>query len=213
LWWRSGRSARSRMKFDFKGSGQRKLYDTHRLLGLGSLLFLLISVGTATAMSLPKQVRPILQMFSPIVRSPELVSGVAEGRSRIPVDEAMAIAQQRLPQGELRWVKVPNKPDGVYAVRFWQPGEPSNRFPKSYVWVDQYDGQVLAIRNGPQDSASDQILTWLYPLHSGEAFGLLGRSLVALLGLVPAILFFSGLLRWRSKTARLRANRQSSKTK
>lgn len=208
LWWRSGRTARSRLKFDLKGNGQRKLFDTHRLLGLGSLLLLLITIGTATAMSLPKQVRPVLELFSPIVRSPDPESGAAQGRARIPVDQAIAIAATRIPQGEVRWVRVPNKPEGVYAVRFWQPGEPSNRFPKSYVWVDQYDGQVLAIRNGPQDTASDRILTWFYPLHSGEAFGLLGRSVVALLGLVPAILFITGLLRWRSKNARLKAHRR-----
>jgi len=209
LWWRAGRSMRSRLRFDFSGPTQRKLFDTHRLVGLVSLVLLALSIGTATAMNLPRQVRPILTLFSPIEkRTPDPRSSAADGRARISVDRAMALARPHLSGGEIRWVKVPNKPDGAYAVRFWQPGEPGRRFPKSYVWIDQYDGRVLGIHNGPQESASSRILTWLYPLHSGEAFGLFGRIVVALLGLAPAALFVTGLLRWRDKRARLKSHRR-----
>lgn len=208
LWWRAGRSMRSRLRFDFKGPTQRKLFDTHRLIALVSSLLLLVSVGTATAMNLPKQFRPIISLLSPVEkRMPEPRSGEPHGRQRISVDDAMMLARPHLSGGEIRWVKVPNKPDGAYAIRFWQPGEPGRRFPKSYVWIDQYDGHVLRIHNGPQESASSQVLTWLYPLHSGEAFGLIGRIVVALLGLAPAVLFVTGLLRWRDKNARLKAHR------
>ncbi|WP_404478968.1 PepSY-associated TM helix domain-containing protein [Novosphingobium sp. BL-52-GroH] len=205
LWWRSGRSMRSRLSFRASGTGQRKLYDAHRLIGLASLLLLFISVLTAVAMSLPKHVRPMLAAVSPISRLSDTSSGSARGRPRMGIDRALAIARTAVPDGEVRWIRVPAKSEGAYIVRFWQPGEPSRRFPKSSVSIDQYDGRVLAIYRAPRGSISDGILLWLYPLHGGEAFGVAGRVIVALLGLVPAILFVTGLLRWRSKVARLAA--------
>jgi uncharacterized iron-regulated membrane protein len=42
-------------------------------------------------------------------------------------------------------------------------------------------------------------LNWLHPLHNGEAFGLTGRILVFLSGLLPLVLFITGFLRWRHK--------------
>lgn len=205
LWWRSGRTARSRLKYDRRGTGERKLYDFHRLLGLGSAVLLVVSVATATAMNLPDQFRPMLTAFSPMERLPDPQSGESENRKRISIDHAMAIARAELPDADIRWVQVPNSETAPYLIRFWQKGEPSFRFPKSYLWLDQYDGSVLAVRHGPQGTATNRILDWLYPLHSGQAFGLFGRFVVALLGLVPAILFVTGLIRWRRKSARLAA--------
>lgn len=208
LWWRSGRDLKTRLAYA-GGSTQRQLYDVHRLLGLGAGVLLSVLVLTATAMNLPKVVRPALAAVSPIsAPSKPPKSAPAEGRPRLTVDDAVAIARLRLPEAELRWVQVPNKANGAYGVRFWQKGEPNRRFPKTYVFVDQYSGQVLAVRDGLQGTASDHILTWLYPLHSGQAFGLIGRSIVALLGLTPTILLITGFLRWRAKrrsqAARLR---------
>ena len=205
LWWRSGRTARSRLKYNRTGTGERKLYDFHRLLGLGSAGLLLVTVTTAAAMTLPDLVRPVLTAFSPMEEMPDPVSGEANGRPRISVDNAIETVRKSFPKADVRWVQVPGPGTDPYTVRIWQPGEPSFRFPKSYVWIDQYDGRILDVHHGPQGTATDRILDWLYPLHSGQAFGTGGRLVIALLGLVPAILFVSGLIRWRRKSGRLRA--------
>lgn len=205
LWWQSGRTARSRFRFDRNGTGERKLYDFHRLLGIGSAALLVVSISTATAINLPDQVRSILTIFSPMEAMPTPQSQVAEGRERISVDAAITQAGVSLPHAHIRWIQMPGKQTDPYVVRFWQPGEPSYRFPKSYLWLDQYDGSVLAIHHGPQGTATDRILDWLYPLHSGQAFGLAGRAMIAMLGFVPAILFVTGLIRWRRKSLRLAA--------
>lgn len=207
LWWRSARSMCGRLTPAAQGTAQRKIFDAHRLLGLGASLFLLISLSTAAMMSLPQQVRPVISQFSPIEPLPKPQSQLpsADGRGRISVDRAITAAQARFPEGDIRWVKVPGRPSEAYTIRLRLPGDPDRRFPRSYVWVDQYSGHVLAVRDFRSISASDRILAWLYLLHSGEAFGLVGRGVVAMLGGVPAILFTTGLLRWRSKSARFGA--------
>ena len=205
LWWRSGRTARSRFRFDRNGTGERKLYDFHRLLGVGSAALLIVSVTTAAAINLPDQVRSILTIFSPMEAMPDPRSRAADGRERLSVDAVIAGASISLPQAHVRWIQMPAGETDPYVVRIWQPGEPSYRFPKSYLWLDQYDGSVLAVHHGPQGTATDRILDWLYPLHSGQAFGLAGRAVVALLGLVLALLFVTGVIRWRRKSVRLAA--------
>ncbi|NOS87863.1 MAG: PepSY domain-containing protein [Methylococcaceae bacterium] len=39
----------------------------------------------------------------------------------------------------------------------------------------------------------------MHPLHNGEIAGLFGRWVVFIGGLVPAILYVTGFMRWRQK--------------
>jgi uncharacterized iron-regulated membrane protein len=209
LWWRLGRSRAGRFTFDLKGLSPRHLYDQHRLLGLVTTVFLTIVLTTAVMMTLSKQVRPMLAAVSPITAQQKPQSKPLPGAARISIDRAVAIASARMPNAALTWVQVPNRPKGVFAVRFRQPGEPSRRFPRTYVWVDQFSGQVLGVQDGLSGTASDKILMWLYPLHGGEAFGVVGRIFIVLLGFAPAVLYVTGFVRWRQK-ARLKARRTAA---
>ena len=202
LWWRSGRSMRERLKYHRHGTGRRKIYDMHRLLGASSALLLMLALITGAALSLPDQVRPALADFSEVAPLPHPQSAPAQGRERIPLDRAMAIAREHLPGTDIRWITIPNEPRGPYVMSFWQEGEPDRRFPASQIYLDQYDGRVLAVYDSLDQSAGSRIVAWLYPLHRGEAFGLVGRAVVALFGLLPAILFTTGLLLYRSRAAR-----------
>lgn len=210
LWWRSGRNAAARLKYHANGTSERKIYDVHRLSGVVGAAFLLLILATAAAMSLPDQVKPILSSFSPIEKSPDPQSSPAEGRTRIPLDRALAIVRQRMPGVDIRWVQVPAEETAPYAIRFRDPGELNRRFPKSYVWLDQYDGRVLAVQRETQGTVSNRILNLFYPLHSGQALGIWGRALVALIGIFPLILFVTGVIRWRGKASRLAAYKRSS---
>ncbi len=49
----------------------------------------------------------------------------------------------------------------------------------------------------------DKFLSWLFPLHTGEAFGVGGRIFISLFGFVPLAFFVTGLVIWlklRKKT-------------
>jgi uncharacterized iron-regulated membrane protein len=54
------------------------------------------------------------------------------------------------------------------------------------VWIDPGTGAILAVRDTRQDSAGDRFMDWMHPLHNGEAFGLAGRVLACVGGLLPA---------------------------
>jgi uncharacterized iron-regulated membrane protein len=81
-----------------------------------------------------------------------------------------------------------------------QSDEEPNRT-KTYrnVGVDQYTGRVLHVQDRNRFTAGETFLEWLYPLHTGEAFGEASRALFLLIGLTPLMLYATGLLRWLQK--------------
>ena len=61
-----------------------------------------------------------------------------------------------------------------------------NRFPRTHLFIDQYSGRVLGVHDPKVDGFGDTVLNWLVPLHDGKAFGMIGRVVVMLLGLMPS---------------------------
>ncbi len=95
-------------------------------------------------------------------------------------------------------------PRGVWPVRSGQHGAPVNRFPRTHLYLDQYTGAVLATKDPKTDGTGDTILNWLVPLHDGKAFGMAGRVMVMILGLMPAVMFVTGFFRGNRSAYRVR---------
>ena len=64
------------------------------------------------------------------------------------------------------------------------------------VWLDQYSGAVLKVRDWRNFTAGDTFVAWLFPLHNGEAFGLTGRGIVCVTGFAPLVLYVTGIRMW-----------------
>lgn len=194
-WWpRSGGWARS-LAWKRAASQSRRLYDLHKWSGIVGIGVLLVVTATGVMLDLPDQTRAIAAIASPLAATPRPRTTPRPG-GFLPLDALVARAEAVLPDGALAWIETPADARGTLRVNLMAPGEPSRRFPRSNVWLDPYDGRVLAVRDERRDHAGDTMLAWLHPLHGGEAFGLAGRWLVFVSGLVPALLFVTGLWRW-----------------
>lgn len=198
LWWPAKGRLGKALTLKPHAAVQRRVYDLHTLPGAYGFALLAGVTLTGTLLGLPGQVRPTLAQVVSLFRQPQLRSTPA-GAPRIPVDAAVAAAMRRFPEARLAWIETPADAAGTYRINLAQAFEPSRRFPRTNVWVDQYSGHVLALRDPRHDSWGDVLLNWLHPLHNGEALGLPGRLLVFLGGLLPAALFATGVLRWRHK--------------
>jgi uncharacterized iron-regulated membrane protein len=64
------------------------------------------------------------------------------------------------------------------------------------VWIDRWSGQIRDVQNPQKFSSGQRFTTWMWPLHTGEAYGSTGKFLWFLGGLSPAILYVSGLWHW-----------------
>jgi uncharacterized iron-regulated membrane protein len=65
--------------------------------------------------------------------------------------------------------------------------------------LNRSTGELLQIIDSEHGSAGDKFMQWQWPLHSGQAFGWMGRILVFLSGLTCPLLFITGIIRWLQK--------------
>jgi uncharacterized iron-regulated membrane protein len=77
------------------------------------------------------------------------------------------------------------------------------------VWLSA-DGRLIRDRHETTGTATDKLLAWMFPLHSGMAFGLAGRIVIAASGLLIAVMIVTGLLIFSRKllARRLHAGRR-----
>lgn len=204
------RTLRHVLAFNARGSLLRRHYAWHRFIGFVSALVLFTSAISGLYLAFPEYVLTIVSFLS---HSPERSTekGVQSRLSAdIPsfnIDEAVGIAHRTFPEGELKLIGLPPDAHGVYRIVMRQPGEVRHSSGESQVWIDQYSGSVVKVRDWRTLGAGDTFVAWLFPLHNGEAFGLIGRIIVFTMGFAPTLLYVTAIRMWRVK----RAARQKQK--
>jgi uncharacterized iron-regulated membrane protein len=197
-WWPRG-SWRKALRYKGNAPASRKLRDIHKLSGLWGIGLLVILSVTGVMLELPKGSDTVLGgMFGPVDALPKPVSKSDQG-PQLRVATALLAARQALPHARIAWIEIPGAGDGTFRIRMQQPGDPSRRFPHSFVWIDQYGGQVLGVTDSAKSGRAAAINNWVHPLHDGSAAGVATRILTTLAGVVPLILLITGWLRWRRR--------------
>lgn len=184
-------------------AGRARLhYDVHRAGGLWFWPVLLILALSGVYLNLGQEIfRPTLALFTELTSPPDSAMPTRPNPAALPAldwDAALARAAQVLPGarlGEIRYTPA----TGVYRVGFHTEGDISTRYPGTLVYVAGESGRVLGVQRPNAGTAGDVILEWQFPLHSGQAFGLAGRALIALAGLAAAVLSVTGIVIWRRK--------------
>jgi uncharacterized iron-regulated membrane protein len=196
VWWPRG-SWRKALALKRGAPPLRTLRDWHKLIGLGSAIFLLLLSATGALLALPGEKEWLLaRLVAPMEPVPAPRSARSSGE-QVRVATALAAAQRALPGTRLGWIDVPGPGDGTFRIRAQVPGDPGRRFPYSYVFVDQYSGEVLAVHDARVGTAGSTVSNWIRPLHDASVGGLGTRILGVAVGLMPLTLFITGLLRWR----------------
>jgi uncharacterized iron-regulated membrane protein len=210
LWWpRRGKIGQA-LTINFRAGRTRLNFDLHRVSGLYVGLVLLVVSFSGISMIFPRYAQLMVRMFLPVSDAHRALKSMPQpGRSPIAPSRAIAAASSVFPDADLTSIDLPSMgPEGAYVVRLRQPGEVRKSGGASVVWVDQYRGDILHIRNPRTMSAGDRFLLWQFPLHNGEAFGLPGRIVILLSGLSLPLLYVTGLsIWWRKHQARTRVRR------
>lgn len=198
-----------------RGAGRARFeFDLHRAAGLWLWGVMAVLAFSAVYFNLRKEIFvPAVSLFSPVTPQPLDALGKRQAPPSPRLDYAAALTHARatLPDGgaglEVRYVQYLPK-QAAYRIAFeptGRHGEPLRvRF--AQVVVDAGSGAPLASRDYDRGTASDRLMAWMFPLHSGQAFGWPGRLLVLLTGLAVALLSWTGLTIWWRKR---RAERRS----
>ncbi|PWB82141.1 MAG: peptidase M4 [Methylocystaceae bacterium] len=200
LWWPVNGDWRLGLKIKWGASPERVVHDLHKAVGAYFVAVFLVILITGIAMIFKPATRSVMSLFSPVRADPDFgKSTPISGRSPIGIGEAVASADKVFPDGRLHWILLPSTPNGVYVIGKQSNDEPNRTKTFRNVGVDQYSGQVLHVQDRNSFTAGERFLEWLFPLHTGEAFGAIGRPFVMMFGLMPLALYVTGFLRWRQK--------------
>ncbi|KAF1044956.1 PepSY-associated TM helix domain-containing protein [Xylophilus sp.] len=210
-WWPRGNWSRA-LRFKKDASCLRTLRDVHKLAGLAGFALLLMLSLTGFMLALPEESNWVLEQTVGPLQKTTMPASVPTGRPPVTVVQALAAAHAVMPHGRLAWVEVPGRREGAFMVRVQQPGDPSFRFPHSYVYVDQFSGRVLAVQDQQRFGAPNLINNWLHPLHDGSAGGLPLRILLCAAGLLPAVLWLTGWWRWRLRARAVQRSHRAVRT-
>lgn len=205
IWWpRSG--AWKRALTIRRGAGAFRFnFDLHKTVGVYLLPVFLVLALTGIEIVWHEPVERIVAAVLPVDEEPSPQSDISGAPAqRLNADAVAETAQAVFPGSLLNRIYLPSNAKAIWRVTLIQPGETWREYGPSSVYIDQYTGAVLDTLDSRELSAGSTLLQWAFPLHNGDALGLLGRLLIFFSGFMPALLFGTGTYMWLKKRGPVR---------
>jgi uncharacterized iron-regulated membrane protein len=176
----------------------RIAFDLHRLVGLLCASTILLLAFTGFQLSYPAILETLVGSsgMEHGETGRNIISTAIPNNHPVGLESAEFVARAPFPRAELRRVTTPAGESGIYRINLRQGSEINRRHPYTTVWVDRWSGQVKEVRDPLGFTAGETFATWIWPMHTGEAFGATGRFIWFLSGIGLFVLYVSGLLRW-----------------
>jgi uncharacterized iron-regulated membrane protein len=181
------------------------MLDLHRSLGLATLLAVIAIALSGIHLSVRQEFAALVGLFAEVATNPERAlpdRHTETDASDVGLTRALAIAQAAVPGARVQSVSV-LRAKALYRERLLRPGDVNQRGGHQ-AYVDMRDGTLVLSHNLMQGGSGDVFLAWQRPLHSGEAFGLPGRIIACLAGLLPAGFAGTGIYLWLKRGHRRR---------
>ncbi len=190
-----GRALRPAMR----GPAAPRLYSWHRALGLWVGIPALVIAATGTLLKFEDSVGDL------VGAAPVAMPAVAPGGPPIGFAAAARAGLEALPGSSLTEVAWPTPDDATWRVRLRAPDELRRAYGGSFVLVDANNGKVRGVFPIAEASAANRFMNALFPIHTGEAGGLIGRILSIAIGLWLITMIVAGVLLWLKRRKPRRA--------
>ena len=187
------------------GKAARVNYDIHRASGLWLWPVLFVTAFSSIYFNLNKEVyRPVLSLITTFsVHPSDALPKVEPKTPLINLDAALqrglelrSPAAKNLPVSYLSYSQKQN----LYRLSFDERNPNSwFKYKREQVFFDGDTGELKAIWGHSNGTAGDRFNSWQYPLHSGQMFGLPGRILILVSGLLTVGLSITGVIIWYRK--------------
>jgi len=198
-WPRVGQWKRA-LKPSSGGSRVAWLYSWHRAVGLWLAIPALCLVTAGVLLAFEEATEVLLH--------PAPVEPKAQPSSaplRIGMAEATDTALARYPGARVSGIGFPSRENAVWAITIKQRGELQRAYGKTRVFISAADGRIVADFNALRAPPTRRVLNLLFPLHTGEMFGLPGRIGALLIGTwLIAMIVLGVALSWTRRSVSLR---------
>lgn len=213
LWWprMTGAAIRAALTVRHGGNWPRFSFQLHRAAGFFAAPVLLMLAVSGVYFNMPAWVTPVVKAVSHLTPPGRPLNRSAPDSAGVSVADAMSAAQARFPAARVSRLSLPAKAGAPYEVRVRQDGEARQGPGATRVTVDAGDGAVLRVIDPLQARGGDAFLSWMFPLHTGEAFGTAGRAFISVFGLMPLMFFVTGLVVWLKLRRKARKPRVAQK--
>ncbi len=173
-----------------KGPPAARLYSWHRAVGLWAVVPALVIAATGTLMKFEDGVSSLIG-----AEGVELPANPAAGPP-VGFAEAAKAATGAVPGSTLTQVAWPKDGDATFYTRVNAPGEIRRAYGDTRVLVDANDGTVRGVFPIGEAEPARAFMSALFPLHTGEAGGLVGRLLSIAVGVWLVTMIVAGLMLW-----------------
>ena len=173
-----------------RGPAAARLYTWHRAVGLWAVVPALVIAATGTLLKFEDGVGDLIG-----AKGVSLPANPPAGK---PVGFATAAraALGAVPGSSLTAVTWPKPDNATYTIRVRAPGEIRRAYGGSVVLVDANNGAVRGAYPIAQAEPARAFMSALFPIHTGEAGGIVGRILSIAIGLWLVTMIVAGTLLW-----------------
>ena len=183
---------------NLRASATRVFFDVHRSVGAVFLVLLLLTTVTGATLVYLNYVRDLVSVFSKVATFP-VIPWVKGSRDELaPFAQVIDTVRRVFPDRTITEIHIPQKATAGYLFYLRRPGD-EYRLGDTIAWMHPVTAELLVERSDRTRNAGETLMHWLFPLHSGTAFGTPGMIAMCLTGLTPLLLVGTGLWVWLRK--------------
>ncbi len=190
-----------------RASATRIAFDVHRSTGIVFAITLLLATVTGATLVYVNYVRDLVSVFSKVAPFPTVPWQSQDAHEPLQLDRVIADVKGRFPEHELLEVHGSPRQMAGHLYYLKRLGD-VHRLGDTIAWINPLTGEMMVERSPRTRTAGEGFMHWLFPLHSGTAFGTVGQVAMSATGLVPLLLVFTGLWVWLRKRRGERISRE-----
>jgi uncharacterized iron-regulated membrane protein len=212
LWW--PRPGQWKLAFIVrrKARGARFNRELHGAVGIWSLVLFMLVNFTGVYLAFPQQISAVVNTIWPSrdMRAAQFQARVEpmRGGTRISLDDALALAKERVPDARFLNAFLPTRPDQALRIGLIRKDHAEGA-PIITVIIDPWRRTIVDVFDPKTLSTGEAIIAWQRALHYGQGLGGVYKFLVFVSGLIIPLFAITGFLMWWLKRRNRRAGQRA----
>ena len=199
LWWPGWRRRADALRVRLRPAAA-KWRDLHAVTGVVLFLALLLIGATGVYYAYRSTTAAVVMLVTGNAAR-EAPSGIAQpGRGMVSLQDLLAYAGKIEPQAHFDELRPARAPGNAASLTFRLPGE--RVFSRHRLFLDPQTGALLRLDRYDRLTTGERVMANIQPWHFGYFAGRWSQWLWVLVGMLPALLFGSGLWLWWRRSVR-----------